>query len=177
MAILKVARLGHPVLRQVARELPREEILSPAMRQLVADMKLTMAEYNGVGLAAPQVHCSVRAAVVEFGENNPRYEVEGPQPAIVFFNPRITVLDDTKAGFWEGCLSVPGMRGYVERPSKLQVDYLDEHAEPQTLSAEGFLATVLQHEFDHLDGILYVDRLADPTRFAFNEEYARFHAG
>lgn len=177
MAILKVARLGHPVLRQVARELTHDEIRSPEIRQLVADMQVTMEEYGGVGLAAPQVHQPVRIALIEFGEDNPRYAVENAQPLTVFFNPRITVLDETLSGFWEGCLSVPGMRGYVERPRKVQVDYLDEQAEPRAITAEGFVATVIQHELDHLDGVVYVDRLADPKRFSFNEEFARFHAG
>ena len=134
-----------------------------------------MVEYGGVGLAAPQVHEPVRLALIEFEQDNERYEVGQEQPLLVVFNTRVTVLDETPSGFWEGCLSVPGLRGYVERPSKVKIDYLDEQAEPQQLVAEGFLATVCQHELDHLDGVLYVDRIADPTRFAFNEEYARFH--
>lgn len=176
MAILKVARLGHPVLRQRAREVTPEEIRSPSMRQLMADMRLTMQEYAGVGLAAPQVHCSLRLAVVEFGDDDPRYAPGEAQPCTYFFNPVVSVLDETLEGFWEGCLSVPGMRGYVERPRKIRVDYLDEEGAPRAITAEGFLATVLQHEFDHLDGVIYVDRLADASRFAFNEEFARFHA-
>lgn len=175
MAILKVARLGHPVLRQACRDLSPEEIRSSEVRKLVSDMKETMVEYGGVGLAAPQVHEPVRLALIEFEQDNERYEVGQEQPLLVVFNTRVTVLDETPSGFWEGCLSVPGLRGYVERPSKVKIDYLDEQAEPQQLVAEGFLATVCQHELDHLDGVLYVDRIADPTRFAFNEEYARFH--
>ena len=86
------------------------------------------------------------------------------------------MLEDAPSGFWEGCLSVPGLRGYVERPSRIRVDYLDVQACEQTLTAEGFLATVLQHELDHLDGVLYVDRVRDPSKFAFVEEYLRYHA-
>ena len=93
----------------------------------------------------------------------------------MLFNARVTVLDDTPSGFWEGCLSVPGLRGYVERPAKIRIDYLDEAAEAQQIVAENFLATVCQHELDHLDGVLYVDRITDPRRFAFLEEYARYH--
>ena len=175
MAILKVARLGHPVLRQPCRDLTPEEIRSERVRTLVRDMRVTMAEYGGVGLAAPQVHESIRLALVEFGADASRYAVDEAQPLLVVFNARVTVVDDTPSGFWEGCLSVPGMRGYVERPSKIRVDYLDEEARPQHLEAEGFLATVCQHELDHLDGVLYVDRIADPGKFAFLEEYSRFH--
>ena len=87
----------------------------------------------------------------------------------------VTVLNETLSGFWEGCLSVPGMRGYVERPSEVRVDYLDQEAQPQQIIADGFLATVLQHELDHLDGALYVDKIRDRTKFAFNEEYSRYH--
>ncbi len=176
MAILKVARLGHPVLREPALELSPEEIRSPPVRKLVEDMHATMIEYGGVGLAAPQVHESVRLAVIEFSGENERYRVDEAQPLWVVFNPRVTVLDEQTEGFWEGCLSVPGLRGWVERPRKIRVDYLDANGEPREQIAEGFLATVCQHEFDHLDGVLYVDRIADPTRLAFLEEYARYHA-
>lgn len=175
MAILKVARLGHPVLRKRASEVSAEEIVSADTRRLMQDMIETLVEYDGVGLAAPQVHCSKRIALVAFDESNPRHAVGEAQPLTFFFNPVVHVLDATKAGYWEGCLSVPGLRGYVERPSRVRVDYLDAGAKPRSLEADGFLATVLQHEFDHLDGTLYVDRLADPSRFAFIEEFARYH--
>jgi len=175
MAIRKIARLGHPVLREQTQELTREEIASPEMKRLVRDMIETMHEYGGVGLAAPQVHEPVRLAVIEFDSGNGRYDNDAGQPLLVIFNARVKVLDATLAGFWEGCLSVPGMRGYVERPSKIEVSYLDERGKPKTLVAEGFLATVFQHELDHLDGILYVDKITDKTKFAFNEEYSRHH--
>ena len=175
VAILKVARLGHPVLRESCRELTRDEILSESIRRLVLDMRSTMEEYGGVGLAAPQVHEPVRLALIEFSADATRYDAAEAQPLLVLFNARVTVLDEAPSGFWEGCLSVPGLRGYVERPSMIRIDYLDEAAEAQQLVAEGFLATVCQHELDHLDGVLYVDRIADPSRFAFLEEYARYH--
>ena len=159
VAILKVARLGHPVLRQPARDLTPEEIRSPAIAGLVDDMRATMAEYSGVGLAAPQVHEPLRIALIEFGADNDRYAIEAAQPLLVVFNARVTVLDETRSGYWEGCLSVPGLRGYVEQSS----------------TAEGFLATVFQHELDHLEGILYVDRVKDPAKLAFVEEYVRYH--
>ena len=187
MAIRKVARLGHPVLRTPCRELTRTEIRSPATRRLVRDLRATMEEYQGVGLAAPQVHEPVRLAIVELDREDAERDLEGtggggegrPGDKVSFtvFNPRTTVLDQAAVGCWEGCLSVPGMRGYVERPRRIRVDYLDEAAKPACVVADGFLATVFQHELDHLDGVLYVDRLADPRRFAFNEEFNRFIAG
>lgn len=175
MAIRKIARLGHPVLRQKARDVRREEISSPEMRRLIEDMVETMHEYGGVGLAAPQVHESVRLAVIEFDADNGRYETTAGQSLLVIFNARVKVLDETLSGFWEGCLSVPGMRGYVERPSKIEVNYLDERGKPHTITADGFLATVFQHELDHLDGTLYTDKITDKTKFAFTEEYSRYH--
>ena len=184
MAIRKVARLGHPVLRAPCRALTRPEIRSPAARRLVRDLRETMEEYAGVGLAAPQVHEPVRLAVIELDREDVERDLDGAggkrgkgdRVSFTVFNPRTTVLDPSPAGFWEGCLSVPGMRGYVERPRRVRVDYLDEAAKPAQVVAEGFLATVFQHELDHLDGVLYVDRLADPRRFAFNEEFDRFIA-
>ena len=176
MAIRKVARLGHPVLREPCRELTRAEIRSPATRRLVEDMRETMAEYAGVGLAAPQVHEPVRIAIIEFDPGDAERDLDEGQTSYTVFNPTTTVLDSTRAGYWEGCLSVPGMRGYVERPRRVRVDYLDEAAKPARVVADGFLATVFQHELDHLDGVLYVDRLADPKLFAFNEEFSRYVA-
>lgn len=164
MSILKVARMGHPVLREVAREVTRAEISSEPMQRLVCDMLETMEEYGGVGLAAPQVHAPIKLALIEFDPGSERYEVDEEQPCLVCFNPKVMVLDPAKAGFWEGCLSVPGLRGYVERPTKVQVDYLDERAEPCSIVAEGFLATVIQHELDHLDGKLFVDYLSPLKR-------------
>jgi peptide deformylase len=175
MAIRKVARLGHPVLRQPTRQLAKHEIKSDEIQRLVDDMVDTMHEYGGVGLAAPQVHEPLRLAVIEVEELNERYKVAAGQPLLVIFNARVTVLDPATYGFWEGCLSVPGLRGYVERPRKVRVDFLDRAGEPRSIVAEDFLATVFQHELDHLDGTLYVDKLAARDRFAFVEEYQRFH--
>jgi len=175
MAILKVARLGNPVLRRPCRDLTPEEIRSDRIRQLVADMRATLAEYGGVGLAAPQVHEPVRLALIEFQAGDGRYRVSAGQPLLVLFNAHTQIVDPEPSGFWEGCLSVPGLRGFVERPSKVCIEYVDAEGEPNQLVAEGFLATVCQHELDHLDGVLYVDRIADPARFAFVEEYARYH--
>ncbi len=172
MAIRKVARLGHPVLRERAQDVDPASITTAATRQLVGDMWDTMHEYGGVGLAAPQIHEPVRLAVIEIDEIDPRNG--GGSSAFVLFNPRVSVLETSVIGTWEGCLSVPGMRGYVERPSAIRVDFLDENAVAQAIEVEGFLAVVFQHELDHLDGVLYVDKLKDPRLFSFNEEFARY---
>lgn len=169
MAIRKVARMGHPILRQKARELTAEEIRSPETTQLITDMLETMREYGGIGLAAPQIHESLQIALI--GMDAQGAEMEVPE---VFFNPVITILDPEVQGYWEGCLSVPDLRGLVFRPKRIRVDYWDAHARPKSVEAEGFRATVFQHELDHLAGILYVDRMEDTTRFAFIEEYQRF---
>lgn len=176
MAILKVARLGHPVLRQKARQLAIEEIHSDQNQRLILDMIETMKEYGGIGLAAPQVHQSVQIAVIGFSKENPRYPDSGECPLRVMINPRVQVLEATEQGFWEGCLSVPDIRGLVYRPRKIQVDWQDERGVAQCCVAEGFLATVFQHELDHLDGVLYVDRMRDTTRLAFLDEYQRYWA-
>ena len=168
MAIRKVARMGHPVLREKARILTTEEVKSPEVRRLIQDMLETMNEYNGIGIAAPQVHESLAIAIIDYDEQN---------PCTVIINPKITVLDETRQGFWEGCLSVPEIRGLVYRPRKVQIDYLDLHAKPQQIIAEDFLATVFQHELDHLFGVLFVDRVEyapGKSPIAFTEEYQRY---
>lgn len=175
MAIRKVARLGHPILRTPTRELSKREILSDETKRLVSDMVATMREYSGVGLAAPQVHEPIKLCVIEIEDANGRYQLDIEQPLLVIFNAIVTVLDPTPFGFWEGCLSVPGLRGYVERPRKIRVDYLDQTATSRSIVADDFLATVFQHELDHIDGRLYVDKIKDPARFSFIEEYQRYH--
>ncbi len=180
MAIRKVARMGHPVLREKAREFTRAEILSPETRALVQDMAETMEEYGGIGIAAPQVHEARSIALIDYqdpesGESED--EATEPLPLTVVINPKITVLDETKQGFWEGCLSVPEIRGLVYRPRKVQIDFLDLEAKPQTIVAEGFLATVFQHELDHLFGTLFVDRIEyapGKSPIAFTQEYSRY---
>src|SRR4051812_13553431 len=120
MSILKVARMGNPVLRQLGRDLTPEEIRSPEIRRLIDDMVETMHEYSGIGLAAPQVHQSLQLAVIEFEADNDRYPDMGSQALEVYINPKITVLDAKEQGFWEGCLSVPELRGLVHRPRKIK---------------------------------------------------------
>lgn len=176
MAVRKIVRMGHPVLRRPADPLDEAAIGSEEMLRLIADMIDTLHDYGGIGLAAPQIGESIRLAIVEIPEDGSRYGDLPGMPLTVFINPAITVLNDETHGFWEGCLSVPGLRGFVERPQHIRVDYVDLDRKRQSLELTGFLATVFQHEFDHLDGKLYIDRLADSRLLAFEEEFLRYLA-
>jgi peptide deformylase len=174
MAIREILRMGHPLLRKKARELKKSEILSSETQALIADLVETMHAADGVGIAAPQIGESVRLSVIEFEDDNPRYSEIGSQGLTVFINPVLEVMDKKEQAYWEGCLSVPDLRGLVHRPRQVKVTYLDEKGQKQSLVAEGFLATVLQHEFDHLDGTLYVDRVRDPRNLSYIAEYQQF---
>lgn len=172
MALLKVASMGHPVLRKVAAPVPEKEITSPKIQTLIQDMVETMIEYDGRGLAAPQVHESLRIVVMiwDFDPDTEPY-------LKCLINPVIKNMTAENSTYWEGCLSVPGLRGKVSRPNKISVTALNEKGKKVEFVAEGFAATVVQHEYDHLDGVLYVDRIADlKTGFAFNKEYTKFLA-
>jgi peptide deformylase len=159
--------MGHPVLREKAK--PVEATGTPELRALVADMKETMAALNGAGLAAPQIGVSQR--VVIFGvEKNPRYPDAESVPYTVLVNPKLVMLTRDVESDWEGCLSVPGMRGVVPRYTKLRYTGTDEEGNPIDRVAEGFHARVVQHECDHLDGILYPQRMTDMTTFGFTKE-------
>ena len=167
MAIREVLRMGHPVLREKAK--PVEQFGTPELRALLEDMKETMAAKNGAGLAAPQIGVSQR--VVIFGvDHNPRYPVAEPVPFTVLVNPKLVMLTREVEEDWEGCLSVPGMRGVVPRYTRLRYSGFDVEGNPIEREAEGFHARVVQHECDHLDGILYPQRMTDLSRFGFNEE-------
>ena len=167
MTVREVLRMGHPVLRERAK--PIETLGSPELKALVQDMKDTMAYMSGAGLAAPQIGVSQR--VVIFGvEGNPRYPDADDVPFTVLVNPTLTMLTREVEESWEGCLSVPGMRGVVPRYTKLRYTGFDEHGNPIDRVAEGFHARVVQHECDHLDGILYPMRMTDMSRFGFTKE-------
>jgi peptide deformylase len=167
MPVREVLRMGHPVLREKSK--PVETLGTPELRALVADMKETMAARNGAGLAAPQIGVSQR--IVIFGvEKNPRYPDAEPVPFTVLVNPKIVMLTREVEEDWEGCLSVPGMRGVVPRYTKLRYSGFDEEGNAIERVAEGFHARVVQHECDHLDGILYPQRMTDLSKFGFNEE-------
>ena len=176
MAVRRIIRMGHPHLREPARQVELNEIHTPDFKRLLEDMHDTLHDYGGIGLAAPQIDVALRLAIVEIAGGATRYGVVEPLPLTAFINPEITVLDEATAGHWEGCLSVPGLRGYVERPQHIRVDYIDLQGESQSLELTGFWATVAQHEFDHLDGRLYIDRISEPDKLMFEEEFARYHA-
>jgi peptide deformylase len=169
MSILKVAHMGHPVLRQVAEPVDPKDILDDEIQILIDDMIETMYEYNGVGLAAPQVHVSLQMALVGGDEDEDGNPIIRP-----VFNPKITPLTDTLYGMYEGCLSVPGLRGWVERPVSIHVEYLDADAKLVERDLNGFPAVVFQHECDHLEGKLFLDRMKDMRRLAFEPEAERF---
>jgi peptide deformylase len=160
MAILKIARMGHPVLLGRAAE-----VADPAaseMRRLIGDMAETLADAGGIGLAAPQVHVPLRLFLWRDG------------PALrVLFNPVIAPLGPETEAAWEGCLSIPGLRGRVDRPARVAWSGLDENGEAVSGEAEGLPARVLQHENDHLDGVLYLSRMKDLSMLGFTEELAR----
>jgi len=180
MAIRKIAQLGEPVLRVPARPLAPEEIGSTQVRSLLADMIETMRDADGAGLAAPQVYESLQLCVIELGRNA-RYPNLEPIPLTVFINPEITPLVSGSPGelpehesifVYEGCLSVAGLRGRVQRPRKVRVRALDTEGRPFELVWEGFRAAVVQHEVDHLNATLFVDR-ALPGTLTFLREYER----
>lgn len=173
MAILKIARMGHPVLRAVAE--PVADPRDPEIERLVADLLETAPEVGGTGLAAPQVHVSKRIVVFMVGpERLTGRPLDQPQDWTVLINPVIEPVGDEGELGWEGCLSVPGLRGAVPRWSKIRYRALDRNGAEVDRMAEGFHARVVQHECDHLDGILYPQRMTDMRLLQFNEEAMRF---
>lgn len=166
MTVRRVLKMGDPLLLQVAQ--PVMTFNTPELHDLVRDMFDTMAALNGAGLAAPQIGVSQR--VVIFGvQANPRYPNAEPVPTTVLINPEIEILTDETDDAWEGCLSVPGMRGLVSRYTRLRYRGFDQHENPIEREAHGFHARVVQHECDHLDGILYPMRLKDMRLFGYEE--------
>ncbi|HAJ47351.1 MAG TPA: peptide deformylase [Alphaproteobacteria bacterium] len=180
MTIRKIARMGHPVLRRQARAVdnPRD----PELRRLVNDMIETMIDANGAGLAAPQVHESVRVVVFQApGERaDPGLSAEEAfdhtADLTVLINPVIEVLSPAVEGGWEGCLSVPGLRGFVERPAHIRYSGIDLEGRTVSRVARGFHARVVQHECDHLDGILYPQRMRDLSKLIFESEARHLRA-
>lgn len=173
MPILKVARMGHPVLRQIADPVPVGSIGLDEIQRLIDDMIDTCREYAGAGLAAPQVHVSRRVVVMEIHQN-PRYPDAPDLSLIVVVNPEVEHVDTTRQMVWEGCLSVPELRGQVPRSTAVRLTGLDRHGEPIDLTLEGFAAAVVQHECDHLDGKLYVDRMESMESLSFLGEFDRY---
>ncbi len=176
MAILKVARLGHPVLRQVAAPVPVGEIRSAEIQRLIDDMVETMREYSGAGLAANQVHVLKQICVMEVA-GNPRYPDAPSLPLTVLINPRVTPLAGEMEEGWEGCLSVPDMRGMVPRHAAVRLEALDREGQPIDVVAKEFFARVIQHETDHLNGIVYLDRMKDLSTLTHLAEWNKYWMG
>src|SRR5688572_9068891 len=172
MSIRKIAQVGHPVLREPARQISREELASPAMQQLIDDMIETMRDANGAGLAANQVHEAVQICVIEVGKN-PRYPYKPKIPLTVLVNPVLEPIGDETFDNYEGCLSVPNLRGLVARHVAVRLRAVDRHGQPIDRVVQGLTAGTFQHEVDHLDGKLFVDRVADTTSLCTWQEWER----
>jgi peptide deformylase len=171
MSILKVARMGHPVLRGKARALDRNEIRSAAVQKLIDDMMDTMAEYHGVGLAAPQVHEGIRVFIAAL---DAKEDGESDAPPLAIINPEVTIVGSDVVEDWEGCLSIPDIRGRVPRAREITVRAFDRRGDRIELHAHDFPARVIQHETDHLDGVLFFDRMTSFETLTFLEEYSRY---
>jgi peptide deformylase len=205
MAILKVARLGHPVLRAKAQPVPVPDIGTPRIQHLIDDMFETMREYSGIGLAAPQVHVSLRifvaglrgspsvsedrgasSAVVTRGASSAVVmrgasgavvmDDDHEMPLVVIVNPELSLVPGPPEDGWEGCLSVPDMRGRVPRAIGVNARGYDRHGQRIEITATGLPARVIQHEYDHLDGILFFDRMPTLATLTYMDEYQRFWA-
>jgi peptide deformylase len=174
VTLLKIAHIGHPVLRQRARELSREELLSERWQRFIDDLVETMRDANGAGLAAIQVHEPVRIFAVEV-KDNPRYPYKPNVPLTILVNPVISPLTTETFENYEGCLSVPNLRGIVERFTEVRVTGWDRRGEPFERVARGLTAGTFQHENDHLDGAIFVDRVKDPRTLCTWAEFDRFH--
>lgn len=173
MAILKVAQLGNPILRDQSSEVSLEQIEGRVFQQLVDDMVSTMREYDGVGIAAPQVHVGLRVLAMEV-QANLRYPSEAQYPLTVLVNPVLIKRGTEMVDGWEGCLSIPGLRGLVPRHYTVNVKALDRTGKDIELHLEGFPARIVQHEIDHLDGKVFLDRMQDLTSLTFQREFEKF---
>jgi peptide deformylase len=170
MSILKVARMGHPVLREKARPILPKELKTVLLQKLIDDMIETMQEYSGVGLAAPQVHESLRVFVAHLDHDG-----RGSGEPIAVINPEIEVTGTHVIEGWEGCLSIPDIRGRVIRAAEIRVSALDRHGKRIEINAKDFPARVIQHETDHLDGVLFFDRMRSFESLTYMDEYSRYH--
>jgi len=170
MSILKVAHMGHPVLRNRAERLEKSDLRNPLVQKLIDDMIDTMHEYNGVGLAAPQVHEDLRLFVAML-DDDPGEDGE----AVAIVNPEIVPAGDARHDGWEGCLSIPDIRGLVPRFTSITVRGMDRHGKALELPLSKFPARVVQHETDHLDGVLFLDRMTTMQSLTYLEEYSRYH--
>jgi peptide deformylase len=174
MPLRKIATVGHPILRAPTREIGRDELSSPAIQGLIDDLIATMRDANGAGIAAPQVYESVRICVLEVGDN-PRYPYKPKIPLTVLVNPKLTLLGEETFQNYEGCLSVPNLRGEVTRSCEVRVQAWDRDGKELDYIARGITAGTYQHEVDHLDGLLFLDRVKDPRTLSTWADFDRFH--
>ncbi len=174
MAIRKIAQIGHPVLRQRAREVTRDELLGAPMQQFIDDLVETMRDASGAGLAAIQVYEPIRICAIEV-DRNPRYPYKPPIPLTILVNPVLTPVGDERFDNYEGCLSVPNLRGVVPRPTHLHVTAWDRAGNAIDEVVHGLKAGTYAHEVDHLDGVLFLDRVADPLTLTTWTEFERYH--
>jgi peptide deformylase len=174
MTIRKIASIGHPVLRTRAREVETDELSSPEIQRLIDDLVDTMRDANGAGLAANQIHEAVRVCVIEVNKN-PRYPYKPDIPLTILVNPVLTLLGTDRYENNEGCLSVPNLRGNVWRHLSVRVQALDRDGRVVDDVKHGLTAGTFQHEVDHLDGVLFVDRVEDPTTLSTWEQFDRYH--
>ncbi len=174
MTVRSILTVGHPVLRRRAREVAVDELATAEIQQLIDDLVETMRHANGAGLAANQIGEPVRIAAIEVN-HNPRYPYKPQIPLTIVVNPVVEVLDDETVDINEGCLSVPNLRGTVQRHVTVRVRYLDRHGVEHDEVKRGLTAGTFQHELDHLDGVLFLDRVTDPTTFTTWEQFERFH--
>ncbi len=174
MTLLKIAQIGAPVLRQRSREVSEAELASPQIQTFIDDLVETMHDASGAGLAAPQVYRPIRIVAIEVADN-PRYPYKPNIPLTILVNPVLTPLSEARFDNYEGCLSVPDLRGVVPRHAELRVQALDRHGAAIDMETRGITAGTFQHEIDHLDGTLFVDRVADPTSLTTWKEFARHH--
>ena len=174
MAVRDILHVGNPLLRERSREVGADELAAPAMQQLIDDLIDTMHAANGAGIAAPQIGELVRVATIEVN-HNPRYPYKPPIPLTVVVNPIVEMLDDELVEINEGCLSVPNLRGNVLRNVNIRVRYLDRHGREHDEVKRGLTAGTFQHELDHLDGLLFLDRVADTRTLTTWEQFERFH--
>lgn len=172
--ILKIAQIGHPVLRSPSRAITREELRTPAMQDFIDDLIATMRDADGAGLAAPQVYEPIRICAIEVG-NNPRYPYKPKIPLTILVNPVLEPLTVETFSNFEGCLSVPNLRGRVDRVLELRVRAWDRTGKDLDFIARGISAGTFQHEVDHLDGRLFLDRVKDPLSLCTWQEFDRQH--
>jgi peptide deformylase len=174
MTVRDIVTVGHPVLRERAREVTADELASPQVQRLIDDLIDTMHHANGAGIAANQIGVPLRVTTIEVNQN-PRYPYKPQIPLTIVVNPVIEALDDEMVEINEGCLSVPNLRGTVSRHVNVRVRYLDRDGAAHDEIKRGLTAGTFQHECDHLDGTLFLDRVTDPTTFTTWEQFERFH--